>query len=622
MDRRLIAPVIAFTSLVATTSHGQLATWEWVARQTTDIDILNIPGAVWLPNSFSNGAIDDTGRCYFSAKIYVDASSTSANQGVQVAGVPGNVRLIARNGSPVLAGGPAGAVYNTSTGINGLQTANTVSANGWNLIAGTMNGGGVTTTGSTYPGGANNTAQWLVNPAGTAYLIARQGDLVAPGVNAYMSDTKSVVSQLRAGNSGRIVNQTALAGGDTVTSGTAANNSAYMFAGIQGKEVIIRKGDLVPVQGTITDGTRISPDSYQNNFNSNGDYVGTGTLVVGTGTTPVTTSNDKCIIIKKYGQPVQVVAREGDPVPGIPADVFAASASLSLFPRPMDSTGRFLFVGTFTGPDVTTGVNDIGVFMWDPAVGASLVVRKGDASSALGGETIGAIQTSTSPMVNNAGKATMCFYHGTGNAKCAVVVYDMAARTFTKAFDSGDQIPGLVSGDVIADSYAGGMSMAFNNLNQIVVKLGITGPDVVSGTNSDVLLSWTASTGLRLLMRTGDTNLSGYAIKSFYPLGGTGQNADGGNSWFGDSGWFVTNYSDANPNGASSTDYAIIRTKVTSSAPCPADLNHDGQVNGGDLGVLLGAWGACSGCAADLNADGVVNGADLGIMLAAWGACP
>jgi hypothetical protein len=61
----------------------------------------------------------------------------------------------------------------------------------------------------------------------------------------------------------------------------------------------------------------------------------------------------------------------------------------------------------------------------------------------------------------------------------------------------------------------------------------------------------------------------------------------------------------------------------TSSAPaCPADLDHDGFVNGADLGAMLGAWGACSGCSADLDHDGFVNGADLGTMLGAWGACP
>ena len=621
MDRRLIAPVIAFTSLVATTSYGQLATWEWVARQTTDIDVLGIPGAVWLPNSFSNGTIDETGRAYFNCKIYVDATSTSANQGVQVAGVPGSLTLVGRNGSPVLAGGPAGAVFNSSTGVNGLATSNAISANGWSMVAGQMNGGGVIQTGSTYPGGANNTASWLISPTGTPYLVARIGDVLT-GTTAYISTGMNTVSQQRVGNSGRTLLYTATAGGDTVTSGTTANNAAYFFASAQGKELVIRKGDLVPVQGTVTDGTRIAPDTYQNNFNANGDYCGTATLVVGTGTTPVTTANDKCIIYKKAGQPVQVIAREGDPVPGIPGDTFAATASLGVFTRPMDNKGRLLFFGTFTGPDVTTGVNDTGVFQWDPVAGASLVARKGTAMDVLGGDTIGAIQTSTSPMVNNSGKATMCFFHGTGNAKNTVVVYDMVAGTFTRAFGSGVQSPGLVSGDVIADSVAGGMSMAFNNLNQIVVKIGIAGPDVTIITNDSVLLSWTASTGLRLLMRSGDTNLSGYAIKTFYPMGSVGQNADGGNTWFGDSGWFITNYSDANPNGVSSTDYAMIRTKITSSAPCPADLNHDGSVNGGDLGILLGAWGACSGCAADLNQDGVVNGADLGVMLAAWGACP
>jgi hypothetical protein len=43
-------------------------------------------------------------------------------------------------------------------------------------------------------------------------------------------------------------------------------------------------------------------------------------------------------------------------------------------------------------------------------------------------------------------------------------------------------------------------------------------------------------------------------------------------------------------------------------------------VNGGDLGILLGDWGAAS--TADLNNDGVVTGADVGLLLGAWGSCP
>ena len=55
---------------------------------------------------------------------------------------------------------------------------------------------------------------------------------------------------------------------------------------------------------------------------------------------------------------------------------------------------------------------------------------------------------------------------------------------------------------------------------------------------------------------------------------------------------------------------------------CTGDLTADGIVNGADLGVMLSAWGGCTGgCAADLNRDGVVNGADLGVMLSTWGTC-
>jgi DNA-binding beta-propeller fold protein YncE len=51
-----------------------------------------------------------------------------------------------------------------------------------------------------------------------------------------------------------------------------------------------------------------------------------------------------------------------------------------------------------------------------------------------------------------------------------------------------------------------------------------------------------------------------------------------------------------------------------------ADLNGDGHVNGLDLALLLGAWGACRGpCPADLNGDGLVNGLDLAQLLGAWG---
>jgi len=56
---------------------------------------------------------------------------------------------------------------------------------------------------------------------------------------------------------------------------------------------------------------------------------------------------------------------------------------------------------------------------------------------------------------------------------------------------------------------------------------------------------------------------------------------------------------------------------------CPGDLNLDGIVDGGDMGVLLSSWGFCGAtCPHDLNSDGKVNGGDLGLLLSGWGNCP
>jgi len=52
----------------------------------------------------------------------------------------------------------------------------------------------------------------------------------------------------------------------------------------------------------------------------------------------------------------------------------------------------------------------------------------------------------------------------------------------------------------------------------------------------------------------------------------------------------------------------------------PYDLNSDGCVNGGDLGIFLALWGTPTG---DFNGDGVTDGADQGLLLSAWEVkCP
>jgi 3-phytase/alkaline phosphatase D len=85
------------------------------------------------------------------------------------------------------------------------------------------------------------------------------------------------------------------------------------------------------------------------------------------------------------------------------------------------------------------------------------------------------------------------------------------------------------------------------------------------------------------------------------------------------------------PQEAAADPQAIIARPITvrqkivvtpRAGGCAEDLTDDGTVNGADLALVLGLWGACSGsCAADLNGDGAVDGNDLAALLARWGDC-
>ena len=74
--------------------------------------------------------------------------------------------------------------------------------------------------------------------------------------------------------------------------------------------------------------------------------------------------------------------------------------------------------------------------------------------------------------------------------------------------------------------------------------------------------------------------------------------------------------------GFTDFDLRIDNISITtqSSQPCPADIDNNGVVDAGDLGILLVLWGHAK-TAADLNHDGIVNAADLGILLVEWGPC-
>ena len=61
--------------------------------------------------------------------------------------------------------------------------------------------------------------------------------------------------------------------------------------------------------------------------------------------------------------------------------------------------------------------------------------------------------------------------------------------------------------------------------------------------------------------------------------------------------------------------------EVTPPVDCVGDINGDGMVDSGDLGLIIGAWGTANP-SIDLNGDGLVDSGDLGLVIGAWGVCP
>lgn len=59
---------------------------------------------------------------------------------------------------------------------------------------------------------------------------------------------------------------------------------------------------------------------------------------------------------------------------------------------------------------------------------------------------------------------------------------------------------------------------------------------------------------------------------------------------------------------------------IAESCGCLADVDGNGMVDGGDMGVLVAFWGT-NDPHADVDDDGTVDGTDLQLILAAWGPC-
>ena len=583
-------------SCLASSALAQAPSWELIARTTTDTAVAGVADAIWVPNSFNNPAIDNAGNVTFSGKIGNFAGTiTTANAGVTMYGSPGALNLVARNGSAVLAGGPAGYVFNNTSGVNGLATTVANAPAGKFLVSGSING----------PGNSAllDTAVWF-GTYGNHVMLARESDACPGTAGAIMSGSFSFSSGTRTNNAGDVLQFTALTGGDTILTGTTANNQAVVALNSAGNRLIFRKGTLCP---GLADGTLIgAADAFEFNMNGSGDVQFKATLVAGTGV--VTTANDKALFVSEGGV-LTLVAREGNPAPGLTDVRYKSTGSFGIPARNFNNSGQLIFHASLEGTAVTT-LNDAAIFYYDNGV-VTMIAREGDTMPGVADGVV-SVFNSTQSAINNNGFVLLTPFMTSAAGTTNCVFGGPALGNKSLILRAGAQVTGLPEG-VLYGEFISSFSCGLNNNNELAFTVNLAGAGVVAA-NNKAFCHWSAGTGVTVLARTGDVGPTGATYASFSPIGATGQNGEGGSCWFSDGGWITSNGADT----AVPVEYFIMRIKI--AAPCDSDINGDSMTDGIDLALVLSSWGSTG--SADVNGDGTVDGADMGVILAGWGACP
>ncbi len=276
----------------------------------------------------------------------------------------------------------------------------------------------------------------------------------------------------------------------------------------------------------------------------------------------VTNSNNSAIVlIDALGQ--HLVAREGDPVPGLPGAVYADFTNGSLVGPLMSASGHVAFLCTIAGPAVASDTNRVLLLRRPDAV-VRVLARLGDTPP-------------TYPA------STVILGFGSGNfAINASGAIAFQLSLFGAPADRGGSL-------ILASTPAGDASILLESGAVRTVRPGLD---------------------LRILDALSGPQLSNGHDGRPHNWNDAGQLA------------FRANYaSTASPNVSLGVGVFVVGSPSTPS--CPADFNADGAVDPDDLSDFIACYFAHPPCPqADLNADGAIDPDDLSDYIAVFfGGC-
>lgn len=462
-----------------------------------------VPGAVFGGAGwFDLPVVEANGDVLFRGRFFGGAVS-AADERAFFRSTPTGLSLLLRGGDPA-PGLSGGVTLSTSSGQSGL-TSNYRSSSAGHLMAVTsLWNGGVTD---------NDNAAILAGPPSNLSILVRELDSAPGTVGAqFASDFTSATfitpGSIAANSAGQYLFKSLLTGGDVV--GTT-NNDGWWLGAPGSLQLLVRKGDVMPggggfVMNSITNAT--SP--YFAKLNAAGQVLWEGIYNSSVGSPLPTGTTNQVLYLSTVGGNHTLVAREGDPAPGlVGGEVYGASSGASVWGvtgTSLDAHGNVLFRSDLRG-GATSADNDSAVF-YRPSGGATqLVFRENDSLPALSNVNVAFLTNGTLQLNDNGRFVCMAALRGAavtstsdsavlaGNATVAGGALEVIAR-------EGDLAP-----DTAAATFSafGSALFAFNNLGTAVFVVGLTGGDTVVGVNDAALYSWTPAGGLTLIARKGDT---------------------------------------------------------------------------------------------------------------------
>jgi len=335
-------------------------------------------------SAFDSGVLADDGSVLFRGRIL--GGTIPTERALFYGSTRAGLQMVVRGGDPEPSGTIPGATLLSSTGATSGIGSYRVSGNGTMLWSTNLFGGGVTS--------ANDSAYYVGTPGNFSIWI-REGDAAPGTVGATFSSSFASLSQQQSGldNSGRAWVLSNLAGGDVV----GTTNSEGLFTGVAGALVLAaRRGDAGPNGELIAD---LAP-GFIGFMNNSGQIIFDVSYVIGSGTTPVSTTDDRAIWIYTPGIGSQELIRESDPVTGFPGLTYVSNSTspFNTGASNFNNAGELAIRADLS--DGTAAIITVSL-----AGGDNVVVRSGDPVTALPGLSYG-VFNNTSVTLNNAGDIT------------------------------------------------------------------------------------------------------------------------------------------------------------------------------------------------------------------------